>query len=363
MKVLTVLGTRPEIIRLSRIMVTLDDHIEQTIVNTGQNDAYELNDLLFEDLELRTPDHNLNIDTSSVGRAYGEVLIRIESILTAEQPDVVLLLGDTNSSIAAVLARRMGITVFHLEAGNRCFDWEVPEETNRRVVDHVSHLNLVYTEHARRNLLAEGIHPQRIFLIGSPMREVIDHYRAKIEASTILRDHALEPGRYLLASLHREENVDNPDRLASLMEGLRRIAEVLRLPILMSTHPRTRRRLEETGLAVGDSGIRFHPPFGFCDYAKLQLAARCVVSDSGTISEEAAILGLCAVTPRPSTERPEALDAGSVVVAGRDPEAMVRAVTTAIAIGPSASVPDEYSITDTSGRVLRLVVGSVRADR
>src|SRR5699024_3471079 len=242
-KVMTIVGTRPEIIRLACVIQRLDATVDHVLVHTGQNYDHQLNQVFFDDLELRKPDHYLDVNTSTLGHVLGETLIKTEEVLRAEQPDAVLILGDTNSSIAAVMAKRMRIPVYHMEAGNRCFDLNVPEETNRRLVDHVSDFNLVYTEHARRNLLAEGLHPRRILKTGSPMREVLDTYRPQIDASTILEERGLEPGRYFLVSAHREENVDSRERLTALLQCLNHVRSTFKLPIFVSTHPRTRKRL------------------------------------------------------------------------------------------------------------------------
>lgn len=366
MKVTTILGTRPEIIRLSRVIARLDSTpgIEHRIVHTGQNYDYELNQVFFDDLGLREPDVFLACDTSSIGHVYGDILVKSEQMFLEEKPDAVLILGDTNSAIAAIIARRMHIPVFHMEAGNRSFDWRVPEETNRRIVDHISDVNLVYTEHARANLLREGIHPQRVYLTGSPMFEVLEHYRSQIEASDVLDREGLTPGTFLIVSLHREENVDDPERLGTLLDGLRRLARERDLDVLVSTHPRTRKRLDEFGLSAqpGDR-ITFAAPFGFHDYNKLQMTSACAVSDSGTISEEASILGFPAVTPRDWIERPEALDTGSVIMSGLEPEAVLRSVDYAIDFGAPSFAPVEYRVTNCSDRVVRLIVGRERSLR
>src|SRR5699024_3283431 len=283
-KVMTIVGTRPEIIRLACVIQRLDATVDHVLVHTGQNYDHQLNQDFFDDLELREPDHYLDVNTSSLRHVLGETLIKTEEVLRAEQPDAVLILGDTNSSIAAVMAKRMRIPVYHMEAGNRCFDENVPEETNRRLVDHVADFNLVYTEHARRNLLAEGLHPRRILLTGSPMREVLDKYRPQIEASDALDVLGLEPNRYFLVSAHREENVDSPLRLQQLLDCLAAVYDEWRLPLIVSTHPRTRKRLEDLGPELGDTDIRWLDPFGFHDYNKLQLEATCTLSDSGTIA-------------------------------------------------------------------------------
>lgn len=358
LKVMTVVGTRPEIIRLSATIKLLDEHTDQVLVHTGQNYDYELNEVFFEDLGLRRPDHFLNADVSSLGAALGSILTKTEEVLRAEQPDAFLVLGDTNSCISAVIAKRMKIPVFHMEAGNRSFDENVPEETNRRLVDHVADYNLVYTEHARRNLLAEGLHPSKILLTGSPMREVLEQNREQIEASDAVERAGLTPGEYFLVSLHREENVDNPARLRSAIAALQALRSEYGLPILVSTHPRTRKRIEALDDAAATDGITFHPPFGFHDYIKLQQESKLVLSDSGTISEESSVLGFPAVTVRDFIERPEALDAGAIITTGLTPETILDAVALQLALGPAAAIPIGYEITDTASRVLRFVVGT-----
>ncbi|MBC7596538.1 MAG: UDP-N-acetylglucosamine 2-epimerase (non-hydrolyzing) [Kineosporiaceae bacterium] len=352
---MTIVGTRPEIIRLACTLRRFDKTFDHVLVHTGQNYDYNLNEVFFDDLGLRKPDHYLDVDTSSLGRVLGETLIKTEEVLIAERPDAVLILGDTNSSIAAVMAKRMRIPVFHMEAGNRCFDENVPEETNRRLVDHVADFNLVYTEHARRNLLAEGLHPRRIMMTGSPMREVIEYYRPQIDASRVLDTlHLIEHG-YFLVSAHREENVDSPERLSLLLDCLERVASEWDLPVLVSTHPRTRNRIEKLGFAPrGD--IRFHEPFGFHDYNRLQIGSRCVLSDSGTISEESAILGFPAITLRESIERPEALDSGAIIMTGLNANDVVNAIKFQVSrIADHRDLPAGYEIDDTSARVARFI--------
>ncbi len=368
LKVMTILGTRPEIIRLSRVMARLDDFVDHRIVHTGQNWDYELNEVFFSDLGVRKPDHFLNVDTSSLGAVLGGILIAIERVLKEERPDAVLILGDTNSAIAAIMARRMKIPIYHMEAGNRSFDRNVPEETNRRMVDHISDFNLVYTEHARRHLLSEGIEHRRIYLTGSPMREVLDHYRARIEASDVLDRLELEPGRYFIVSMHREENVDSKARLTSLIATLNSFAVRHDMPVIVSTHPRTRQRIEALGSqAALDTRVRYLKPFGFHDYNHLQMNAFCAISDSGTIAEEASILDFPAITPRDAIERPEAMDTGSIVVTGLDPDAMVGAVEAVTrahaerrAAGGRSTVPADYAIGNTSERVVNLILGTAR---
>lgn len=354
LKVMTVVGTRPEIIRLSATIKLLDQHTDHVLVHTGQNYDYELNEVFFEDLGLRQPDHFLNADTSSLGAALGSILAATEKVLLEEKPDAFLVLGDTNSCISAVIAKRLKVPVFHMEAGNRSFDENVPEETNRRLVDHVSDYNLVYTEHGRRNLLAEGIHPSRILLTGSPMREVLEQNREQIDASAVLEDLELKPQEYFLVSLHREENVDNPERLAQAVETLRAIRDEYKLPVLVSTHPRTRKRLEELGIS-DEPGIIFHKPFGFHDYNKLQIESKLVLSDSGTISEESSLLGFPAVTLRDFIERPEALDTGTIITCGVNPDSVLSGMQIQLVADKALEIPDEYSVRDTSVRTVRFI--------
>lgn len=355
-RVMTVVGTRPEIIRLSRTLDRLDRTVDHVLVHTGQNWDPALSDVFFAELALRPPDRLLHVDTSSLGHVLGGVLIGVENAIRDVRPDALLILGDTNSCIAVLIARRMRIPVYHMEAGNRCFDQNVPEETNRRLVDHVSDFNLVYTEHARRNLLAEGLHPRRILLTGSPMREVLDHYRPAVEASDVLDRLELEPGGYFLVSAHREENVDDPRRLEALLRCLRAVRDEWRLPVLVSTHPRTRKKIEELSPdPTSLERIAFHEPFGLLDYVKLQTRARCVLSDSGTVSEESAILGFPAVTLRDSIERPEALDAGSILMTGLDEDN----VREAVAVAAVPPCPEEYRIADTSRRVVNYLLSTV----
>ena len=365
LKVMTVVGTRPEIIRLSRVMARLDASVDHVLVHTGQNYDYELNGIFFDEMGIRRPDRFLEVDTGSLGTVLGGVLAKTEEAILAEKPDALLVLGDTNSCIAALMARRMKVPVYHMEAGNRCFDLNVPEETNRRMVDHVSDYNLVYTEHARRYRLAEGLHPRRIIKTGSPMREVLDAYRAQIEASTVLAERGLTEGGYLLVSAHREENVDLPVRLRALLDCLVAAREATGLPVFVSTHPRTRKRLEALPGYAAPDGVTFSAPLGFHDYNRLQLGAACVLSDSGTIAEESTLLGFPAVTLRDSIERPEALDTGGIVMTGLDPANVVEAVTVAVAAGRTRSgvshvTPEDYLIDNTSERVVSFIVSTAR---
>lgn len=367
LKVTTVLGTRPEIIRLSRVVARLDRFADHRIVHTGQNWDYELNEVFFSDLGLRKPDAFLGVDTTSLGSVLGGILIEIEKEFKAHRPDALLVLGDTNSAIAAIMARRMKIPIYHMEAGNRSFDQNVPEETNRRLVDHISDFNLVYTEHARRHLLSEGLPHRRVYLTGSPMREVLEHYRPQIEASDVLSRLDLRPDGYFIVSLHREENVDSKERLSALVAALNRIAERFDMPVIVSTHPRTRKRFDALEDVALDPRVQYLKPFGFHDYNHLQMHARCAISDSGTIAEESSILDFAAITPRDAIERPEAMDTGNIIVTGIEPDAILDGIDASVAMreerlaaGSSFVVPADYSIANTSERVVKLILGTAR---
>ena len=363
LKIVTVVGTRPEIIRLSRTMALLDKYVNQIIVHTGQNYDYELNEVFWNELELRKPDHFLGIDTTSLGSAVGDILRKTEEILKKEKPDGLLVLGDTNSCLSAYMAKRMHIPVFHMEAGNRSFDFNVPEETNRRIIDHIADYNLVYTEHARRHLLSEGLQHRRIYLSGSPMREVLDYYRPKVNNSEILQQLALEKDKYFVISTHREENVDNPENLTKILKVLDELAKTYKLPVIVSTHPRTRKRIEQLGDTRQNDRIQFLKPFGFLDYVHLQQHALCTLSDSGTISEESSILGFPAISLRQSMERPEAQDTGSIILTGFDPDVILSSIELVInemKERNSFSIPDDYQIADTSWRVVKLILGNCK---
>ena len=365
LKVMTVVGTRPELIRLSRVIHRLDETVDHVLVHTGQNYDYSLNEVFFRDLGIREPDHMLGVDTSSLGAVLGGTLVAAERVMLEEKPDAVLVLGDTNSCIAAVMARRLRIPVYHMEAGNRCFDENVPEETNRKLVDHVADFNLVYTEHARRNLLAEGLHPRRIIKTGSPMREVLDAYRGEILESDVLERLGLTEGGYFLVSAHREENVDHPDRLRALLDCLVAVREAYALPVFVSTHPRTRKRLESLPEWAEPEGITFSDPLGFHDYNRLQLSAACCLSDSGTIAEESTLLGFPAVTLRDSIERPEALDTGGIVMTGLDQADVVAAVGVALTAGHNRDgvgplTPHDYLIDNSSERAVNFILSTAR---
>lgn len=362
LKVMIVVGTRPEIIRLAAVIKRLDEVVDTVFVHTGQNYDYELNEVFFKDLALRRPDHFLNAAGSSASETIGNVIIGTDKILRQEKPDALLLLGDTNSCIAALPGRKNKVTVYHMEAGNRCFDFNVPEELNRRLVDHISDFNLVYTEHARRHLLSEGLPHRRIYLTGSPMNEVLSMFRPQIDASNILTQLNLQPKQYFIASFHREENVDNRENLQAIVEAMNFLSESYAVPVIVSTHPRTRKRIEEAGERLKLSPlVRYLKPFGFHDYNKLQIESLCAISDSGTISEESSILRFPAITVRNALERPEAMDTGSIIVTGLDRDTIIAGVKTAVAdfnVNDFPPVPMDYSVTNTSQRVVRLIMGT-----
>lgn len=360
---MTILGTRPEIIRLASVMATLERYTQHVLVHTGQNYDYELNQIFFDELSVRQPDYFLGVDTSTLGKTLGEILIKTEEVLLKERPDAVLVLGDTNSAIALLMAKRMKIPTYHMEAGNRSFDANVPEENNRKMVDHLADFNLVYTEHARRHLLSEGLPHRFVYLTGSPMREVLDNMSDKIQSSEILEKLKLQKKKFFIVSVHREENVDSRENLELVVKCLKSLYEKYGYPVVVSTHPRTKNRLESLGLELNDADIRFLKPFGFFDYNKLQLESFCAISDSGTISEESAILDFPAVTLRNSIERPEALDAGSIILTGLNPDILLQSVeivTTEKELITEREIPEEYQIRNTSLRVLKLITGTAK---
>ena len=357
LKVLTIVGTRPEIIRLSRLIPKLDEYTDHVFVHTGQNSDPKLNDVFFADLELRQPDYYLNVDTSSMGSVMGDTIKKSEELFLKEKPDAVMILGDTNSAVAAIVAERMHIPVYHMEAGNRSFDANVPEELNRRMVDHVASFNLPYNDYSLRNLLAEGIHPRNTCLTGSPIKEIYEHYKGKIAKSNVLKELGLQKDGYFLVSVHRQENVDLPERLEAVVECLIAVRDKWGLPVLVSTHPRTKARLEKLGLLKVE-GLNFHEPFGYLDYNKLQMNARCVISDSGTISEESSILGFPAVTMRDSIERPEAIATGSIMLTGLLPRDVVASISLALDASASGAIPAGYESDDFSIRVLKFLLSS-----
>jgi len=364
LKVMTIIGTRPEIIRLSKIISLLDEYTSHILVHTGQNYDYELNEVFFKDLNLRKPDYFLNVNTTSLGNVLGDTIIKSEAIMINEKPDAVLILGDTNSSIAVIIAKRLRIPIYHMEAGNRGFDLNVPEEINRKIVDHTSDFNLAYNDHARRHLLAEGIPHRRIYLTGSPLCEVLLNNKEKIDASTILRQNKLKKKNYFVMSIHREENVDNPVHLEKICHIINEIAEKYNKPVIISTHPRTRKRLDSfTKKIKFHPQVRFFKPFGFFDYVKLQQNALCTISDSGTISEESAMLSFPAITIRNSIERPEALDSGTILLTGLDVDTVLcsmKLVMDEHNLGIEKKIPAEYQIADTSWRVVKLILGTAK---
>jgi UDP-N-acetylglucosamine 2-epimerase len=360
MKVMTLVGTRPELIKLSRVIAELDKHMDNVLVHTGQNYDYELNQIFFDDLEIRKPDYFLSAVGSTTAETIGNVIAKVDGVIEKEKPDALLLYGDTNSCLGVIAAKRRKVPVFHMEAGNRCFDQRVPEELNRIVVDHLSDINLVLTEHARRYLLREGVAPETIFKIGSSMREVLTHYREKIAASQILNKLGLRDNQYFVLSAHREENVDSLQNLIALLDSMNAIAEKFRRRIIVSTHPRIRQRLGGVqGKGVHEL-VEFHAPFGFCDYIALQLNSACVISDSGTITEESSLLGFPAVMIRQAHERPEGMDEGTAVMCGLEGERVVSAIEMVLLQRESFSSPPEvisdYKVDFVSRKVVRLIL-------
>ena len=358
LKITTVVGTRPEIIRLSRLIPLLDEHCSHTLVHTGQNSDPLLKDVFFSDLGLRAPDYYLECGTASFVQLMADTMMKCHELFSRDRPDVVAILGDTNSGIAAIAAERMGIPVYHMEAGNRSFDRNVPEELNRRLIDHVSTFNLPYNSYSEKNLLSEGLQPRYICKTGSPMREVLDFYRPQIDSSDVLSRLGVKSDGYILASIHRQENVDSGPRLQKLLDSLNRLTTVFGMRVLVSTHPRTAASLRQHGLApIGE--IEFLEPFGFFDYCKLQQESKLVVSDSGTVSEESSLLGFSAITPRDSMERPEALETGSIIMTGIEPESVVRGAIRVTDAGvPAPCLPEGYEVTDFSERVLRFMLST-----
>lgn len=326
LKVMTIVGTRPELIKMSRVIAELDKYMNHVLVHTGQNYDYELNQIFFDDLQIRKPDYFLGAVGDTAAQTIGQVIIKSDEVFEDEQPDAVLLYGDTNSCLAVIAAKRRKIPVFHMEAGNRCFDQRVPEELNRKVLDHLSDINLVLTEHARRYLIAEGIRPETIIKTGSHMDEVLEYYKPQIEKSNVLNRLGLKPREFFVVSAHREENVDTPHNLRDLVETLNLLAQTYGYPVIVSTHPRTQKRLDALGLKEINKLVDFAKPFGFFDFVQLQMQARCVVSDSGTITEEASLLNLPAVTIRYAHERPEGMDEGILIMSGLKPKEVLDAV-------------------------------------
>ena len=360
LKVMTVVGTRPEIIRLSRVLAKLDEHCDHVLVHTGQNHDYELNQVFFDDLSVRKPDHFLDCATNSTGAAHtiGNMIIAVDRVLADVQPEAMLVLGDTNSCLSVIPAKRRQIPIFHMEAGNRCFDQRVPEETNRRIVDHTADINMTYSTIARDYLLREGLAPDRVIKTGSPMLEVLNYYRPKIDASDVLTRLALKEGGYFVVSAHREENIESPQAFAKLVEVLNAVAEDHNLPVIVSTHPRTQKRIDDTDFKFHPQ-IRFLKPLGFHDYIRLQLSARSVLSDSGTINEESSILNFPALNLREAHERPEGMEEGAVMMVGLE----VERVRQGLAILATQSRGDarvlrqiaDYSVPNVSEKVVRII--------
>ena len=357
LKLMTIIGTRPEIIRLSSVMKCADKYFDHIIVHTGQNYDYTLNQVFFEDLELRAPDYYLDSVGADLGETMGNIIAKSYQVMVKEKPDAVLLLGDTNSALSAISAKRLKIPIFHMEAGNRCWDWNVSEMINRKIVDHISDINLPYTEHSRRYLISEGIDGKTVFVTGSPMREVLEEYKDKIDSSDVLQRLGIEEGKFFLVSAHREENIDNEENFMSLMTAINDIAEKYQMPVIYSTHPRSMKFIEKRN-------FRFHPlvqnlkPFGFMDYNKLQKTSYCVLSDSGTLSEESAMLGFSGVLLRTSTERPEVLDKGSVVIGGIKTQDVERAIELSVSMRENNEpyvMAEDYADTNVSVKVVKLV--------
>lgn len=363
MKVMTVLGTRPEIIRLSRVIPLLDTTVDHVLVHTGQNYDERLDAVFFRDLGVRAPDLNLGIRGAGFGEQVGRLFTEMEQVFRTHRPDRLLVLGDTNSGLCAVIARRLGIPVFHMEAGNRCYDDRVPEEVNRRVIDHSSTVLLPYTERSRANLLREGIAGDRILVTGNPIRQVIEHFRPQIEASGVLADLKLPEHGFVLVTMHRQENVDREDRLRELVTALEQVHAETRLPVICSLHPRTRSRMERFGVGAARAGLRFLEPLGFFDFIRLERAAACVISDSGTVQEEACLFGVPNVTIREVTERPETVECGSNYLAGTEPETVVRAVRFVTSQPTGWTPPPEYLVTAVAESVCRIVTGFRLPDR
>jgi len=357
LKLMTIIGTRPEIIRLSEVIKSADKYFDHILVHTGQNWDHTLNQIFFDDLQLRAPDHYLECVGKTLGETMGNIIALSYDIMLKEKPDAVLILGDTNSALSAISAKRLKIPIFHMEAGNRCFDQNVPEEINRKIVDHISDINLPYTEHSRRYLLSEGFRKEHIFVTGSPMREVLACHKKAIDASTVLSALDLEKGKYILVSAHREENIDNEQNFMSLMNAINSIADHYKMPVIYSTHPRTKKFIEQRAFVFHEL-VRNIQPLGFLDYNKLQQNAFCVLSDSGTLSEESAMLGFTGILLRTSTERPEVLDKGSVVIGGITDIDVTQAVELAVAMknnDEQVVLADDYSDSNVSVKVVKII--------
>lgn len=357
MKVMTVLGTRPEIIRLSVLISKLDSATEHCLVHTGQNYDAALKDIFFTDLGVRDPDYYLGVTADSFAAQIGKIFIEFDKVITREKPDRVLILGDTNSGLVSQIVSRMGLPVFHMEAGNRCFDDRVPEEINRRVIDHSSQVLMPYTEGSKTNLLNEGIPGNRIFVTGNPIYEVLNFYADKIKASAILDTLKLEPGKFFLVTAHRAENVDDEGRLRNIMTGLNTIQQEYDIPIICSLHPRTRNRMEQFGVTVDNDNIRLLEPLGFFDFIKLEQNARCVLSDSGTVQEECCLFQVPNVTIRDTTERPETIECGSNILSGVEPESITACVRLVLNRSRDWTPPSEYLEEHVSDTVMKIILG------
>lgn len=353
---MTILGTRPEIIRLSRVIPLLDTASEHTLVDTGQNYDDRLSALFFRELQVRKPDVTLCARGATFGEQIAQILARIERVFQQREPDRVLILGDTNSGLSAVIARRLGIPVYHMEAGNRCYDFRVPEEGNRRIIDHVSSILLPYTNRSRENLLREGFAPENVLVTGNPIFEVMESFARQIRASQVLEHLGIKSGKYFLVTLHRAENVDVEDRLRGAIEALERLHAEYGFPVLCSLHPRTRARLGEFKIDVDQAGLKFFEPFGFFDFVRLEKSAFCILSDSGTVQEEACILSVPNVTLRDVTERPETIECGSNVLSGCDPDTIVPLVKLVTSKTPAWSIPPEYLAPDVASTVARILL-------
>jgi len=356
-KVMTILGTRPEIIRLSLIIEKLDRLCDHILVHTGQNFDASLSDIFFQQLGVRQPDHFLGVRGDTFGEQVGQIIAESERVMLTERPDRLLILGDTNSGLSAIAAKRLGIQVYHMEAGNRCYDDRVPEEVNRRIIDHSSDVLLPYTERSRQNLLREGIPGERIYVTGNPIYEVIQHYDSQIRQSTILSNLGLRAGRYFLVTMHRAENVDIEGRLMGLTTALDRLQKEYGVPVIISTHPRTQARMQAFGIGVDNDQVRFLPPFGFFEFITLERNAFCVLSDSGTVQEECCIFQVANVTIRDVTERPETIECGSNMLSGAEPEMILQCVRTVLDQKCNWTAPPEYLVENVSNTVVKVVLG------
>jgi len=360
LKIMTIVGTRPEIIKLSRVMSELDKHTNHIIVHTGQNYDYELNEVFFEQLQIRKPDYFLNAAGGNAAQTISNVIVKSDDILEKIQPDAVLLYGDTNSCLSVISAKRKKIPIFHMEAGNRCFDQRVPEEINRKIVDHLSDINMPLSEHARRYLLDEGIKPETIIKTGSPMREVLEYHKEDIEKSTVLEKEDLQKGEYFIVSTHREENVDSEQNFKDFLESLNAIVKKYNRRVIVSTHPRTKKKLESISFVNNYEQIEFMKPFGFLDYIKLQQNAFCVISDSGTITEESSILNFPAITIRQAHERPEGMDEGTLIMSGLKKDSIIDAIDTVTSQFKedknSIKIVDDYRVENVSKKVVRIIL-------